>query len=281
MNLAIVTDSTSCLHPSALEEAGIGSVSAKVVVHGRSYKDWLEIQPESVYVALHHGVSVHTQPPDIEDFQKQYEQLLHSHDRIISIHSSLDLSLTLVQANMAAAQIAPSRIRVVDSRSVSGGLAVQVLRAWELVSQGVNEAAVLAELERLSQRSSFFFTLDRLDHLIQGGRLAASVKGFEYLLGLGLILQCRAGAIQPMQTAVQEELLQTLIGAASAPFSKTPVELTVMHSDAALDLLADFNHEIEKNALDIRYMRLLRLSPSVAAHIGEGGLGVHICERFH
>jgi len=280
LDIAILTDSTCCLHPGYLEEIGIEMVPARVLVNGQSYRDWAEIQPESVYVALYHKVNTQTRPPHIEDFLTAYENLLNHHDRVLSIHSSLDLSLTLMQANMAARQISPARIQVVDSQSISGGLAAQVLRAWELLSRGLEEATVLAELDRLRRRSSFLFTLSRVERLIEDGKLEASARIFETYLGLSTILRCEAGVIRPMQPVVQEKLLETLIATASQPFANTAVELTIVHSDAALDLLADFNQEIEKNNLDIHYMRLLRASPSLAVHAGEGGLGIYITERF-
>lgn len=280
MSLAIITDSTSCLHPGTLEETDIELVPAWVVVHGRPYRDWLDIQPESVYVALTHKVSVQTRPPDMEDFATQYEQALQRYDRVLSIHSSLDLSLGLVQANMAALQVAPGRIRILDSRSVSAGLGVQALRAWELAQQGLDEAAIVAQLEHMARHSSFYFTVADLAPLFQGGRLVASVKGFDYSMGLGVILQCLAGELKLVQPVLQEQLLQTLFAAASRPFSSSPIELSIVHSDADLDKLGEVHNLVGKSGLDVRYLRLLRVSPSVAAHVGEGGLGIHICERL-
>jgi DegV family protein with EDD domain len=71
-----------------------------------------------------------------------------------------------------AAQQFEARVRVVDSRSFSLGMGLQVLHAAQDALAGCGAEAIQATLEELRERTSVIFTLDTLEWVRRGGRLA-------------------------------------------------------------------------------------------------------------
>ncbi|MBL2928699.1 DegV family protein, partial [Klebsiella pneumoniae] len=81
---------------------------------------------------------------------------LRHFDLLLSIHLSGETSLTVERAREAADKIAPGRIRVFDSRTVSGGVSALVYRAAECAAMGWDEEAILGELRRIQREDSMF-----------------------------------------------------------------------------------------------------------------------------
>jgi DegV family protein with EDD domain len=71
-----------------------------------------------------------------------------------------------------AAQEFEERVRVVDSRSFSLGMGLQVLHAARDALAGCSAEAIQAMLEDLRARTSVIFALDTLEWVRRGGRLA-------------------------------------------------------------------------------------------------------------
>ena len=62
---------------------------------------------------------------------------------------------------------------VIDSRTLSSGIALLALRARELVEKGMDAAAIAAELTEKTTNVQASFVLKRLDFLYKGGRCNA------------------------------------------------------------------------------------------------------------
>jgi DegV family protein with EDD domain len=71
-----------------------------------------------------------------------------------------------------AAQEFAERVRVVDSRSFSLGMGLQVIHAAQDALAGCSAEAIQSMLEDLRARTSVIFALDTLEWVRRGGRLA-------------------------------------------------------------------------------------------------------------
>jgi DegV family protein with EDD domain len=71
-----------------------------------------------------------------------------------------------------AAQEFEERVRVVDSRSFSVGMGLQVIRAAQDALSGCGAEAIQTMLEDLRERTSVVFALDTIEWVRRGGRLA-------------------------------------------------------------------------------------------------------------
>jgi DegV family protein with EDD domain len=119
-----------------------------------------------------------TSQPSIGDFITCYEPLLQAGHDIVSVHLSAGISGTHDSALQARAQLAErgmnGRIEVLDSRTVCGGLGLELLAAAARAQAGggLQEVAEHAQAARDSLR--IWFAVDTLEYLRRGGRIGGA-----------------------------------------------------------------------------------------------------------
>ena len=162
-DIAIVTDSTSDIPRDLAERYGIRVVPLTVVHEGVVYRDGIDLTPEQFYPMLEKAKQLPTtSQPSPSRFMDVFGPLLESGKQILSFHLSKVLSGTVNSAKLAARQLAPDRIHVVDTGSVSFGIAVQAIEAARLAMEGFGVSAILEQVARPQEvlRSSV-----QLEHL--------------------------------------------------------------------------------------------------------------------
>ncbi|MEW6420876.1 MAG: DegV family protein [Deinococcota bacterium] len=196
MTIAIVTDSTSDLGPELRAQHGIRSVPLYVLFDGKMHKDGLDITPADLFRGLKEGKKTpSTSQPSPAEFTAVYREALETADQVLSIHISGQLSGTVGSARLAAQEFG-DRVTVVDSRSVSMGLGMQVLRAVQRVQEGLGVPEIVAELERVAQQADIRFTVDTLDFLRINGRIGGAAALLGGLLNIKPILVVKNGRVE-------------------------------------------------------------------------------------
>ena len=177
---ALVTDSTASLTAEDRERLDISVVSLYVILNGRQRPESEITDYRSFYKAVIESPDLTTtSQPSVGDFMAVYEPLLAQGKEIISVHISAGISGTCEAAKQAAAQLTEEdkggeRIRVVDSRTTAGGLALTVLAAANAVNEGATaeEAALKAEAAR--ENLGTWIMVDTLEYLRKGGRIGSA-----------------------------------------------------------------------------------------------------------
>jgi DegV family protein with EDD domain len=101
-----------------------------------------------------------------------FEPLLASHESVLSIHLSGELSQTVERAREAARLLsAEDRIAVVDSRLVGAALGLLCIEARARLERGASLAEAREAVERIAQATRVYFSVYSLDFLYLGGRL--------------------------------------------------------------------------------------------------------------
>ncbi len=193
--IALITDSTSDLSKEYLERVSAVSVPLYVLLEGQNLKDGIEINSKQIFEAVGRGVKVpSTSQPSPAEFAEAYKSALERADEVLSIHISGAASGTVQSARLAAQDFG-GKVTVVDSESITAGLAMQVLRAGELIAQGKSMLEVVSTLEDIRKRMDFRFGVDTLDYLKKNGRIGGAQAMIGGLLGIKPILKIAEGRI--------------------------------------------------------------------------------------
>lgn len=196
MTIAIVTDSTSDLSPELRAQHGIRSVPLYVLFDGKMFKDGIEITPTDLFRGLKEGKKTpSTSQPSPAEFAAVYREALQTADQVLSVHISGQLSGTVGSARLAAQEFG-DRVTVVDSRSVSMGLGMQVLRAAARAAEGRSVPEIVAELERVAAQADIRFTVDTLEFLRINGRIGGAAALLGGLLNIKPILTVKHGRVE-------------------------------------------------------------------------------------
>ncbi|MFN4250480.1 DegV family protein [Deinococcus sp.] len=196
MTIAIVTDSTSDLNAALCAQSGVTSVPLYVLFDGKMHKDGLEITPGDLFAGLKAGKKTpSTSQPSPAEFAAVYTEALKTADEVLSIHISGQMSGTIGSARLAAQDFG-GKVTVLDSRSVTMGLGLRVLRATQMAREGHSVAQIVEVLERVAKRADIRFTVDTLDFLRINGRIGGAQALLGGLLNIKPILTVREGRVE-------------------------------------------------------------------------------------
>lgn len=274
MELGIITDSSSDLSLALADEWGVGVVPIYVHLDGQKYRDGKDLSAEKLYRAMHAGLHPSTEPPSVQDFATLYERYLQHYDQLLSIHLSGELSLTAQNAEEATRQLGTNRIRVIDTKLVSGGLGAVVLRAAELLREGAEEAQILAEVLRMQQSGAIFFSVADLSSLVRGGRLPKAGEVIGNWLGLRPVLTMEKGRIRLQRPVRQDHVPAAMAQAVTDVLKGQRIRVTIAHAEAEESWVEGVKQMLQQKTV-LQKGRITRMGPVVAAHTGLGTLGVY------
>jgi DegV family protein with EDD domain len=189
--MQVVTDGGADLASEQLEGLNIHQVPFYIHMDGKSYRGWLDIQPENFYKLLESSRSFPTtsQPP-VGEFVEFFKERAKDDKDIISINVTGGLSGTVNTARIAASMVPEANITVVDARTLSSAQGWQVIAAARAAAAGWSRENILALIERVQAATDGIFTLNTLKYVINGGRInqfagmVASILSIKPVIGI-------------------------------------------------------------------------------------------------
>ncbi len=171
-SIALVTDSTCDIPPAYLERYGIIVQPHVLIWNGVEYRDRVTLSSEEFYRRIQQENSLPTTAQaSAHDFLSLFKTLKEQGYReVVAILLSAQFSGAILSAQQAAEQ-SPIPVHVYDSRSVTAGLAWQVLAAARAREQGASAQEMLAAADRVRRKLSLVIALDTLEYLHRGGRI--------------------------------------------------------------------------------------------------------------
>lgn len=267
----IVTDSTANLSSDLIQKHNITVVPLRLQMGGQDYRDG-EISQDEFFRRLPttNPLPTTSQPTPL-DFEEVYERILGEGEDILSIHISSDLSGTHNSARIAATNKGLDRISVIDSRTISGGLALAILAGAEMLQAGKARTEVAAEVERLAKDIQLFLTLDTLEYLKRGGRIGGAAALVGGLLRIKPTIVIKDGRLEAGERArSRRKALELLVEKQVSAFGNRPVWVAIAEG-AATD-----TQEFEgllRAGLNVQKLIHCQLGPVIGTHTGPNTLG--------
>ena len=192
MKIKITADSTCDLGPQLLAEHSIALVPLYVNIGDRCLRDTVDATPDDIYAHVEAGGGMSsTAAPNLADYADIFSAYAGDYDAIIHISLSSELSSSFQNARAAAGEF--DNVYVVDSRNLSTGHGLLVMRAVQLAQSGVDAAAIAAELEQAVDKVDASFILTQLEYLRRGGRCSSVAALGANLLKLKPCIEVKGG----------------------------------------------------------------------------------------
>lgn len=190
----IMTDSTADLSHDFLEKHNIVSLPLYVSFGENLYRDGIDLTTEELYKKVEEtNMLPKTSAVSPGDFIKAFDKYIKLGYDIIYIGLGSKISATNQSANIAKMEFDENRIQIVDSKNLSSGIALLVLKAKDLRDMGKNIFEIKEEIEKLVPKVRSQFSIKTLDYLYKGGRLSALGKLFGTVLRIKPIIQVKNG----------------------------------------------------------------------------------------
>ena len=192
MNIKILSDSTCDLSPELLEKHNITLVPLTVVKGDEQFKDGVSITPAEIFAHVAAGGALcSTAANSIGEYEDIFAEYAPKYDGIIHINISAEFSSCYQNACLAAEDF--PNVRVIDSRNLSTGQGLVVLKACELAQTATDLDALAEELRAFTAKVEASFLVDKLDYLVKGGRCSSAAALGANLLNLKPCIEVRDG----------------------------------------------------------------------------------------
>jgi DegV family protein with EDD domain len=272
-----VTDSTSDLDTKWLEQYDIRVIPAFVNFGEESFADdGVAITRQEFYIRLKEASELPTTsspPPGIAE--STFRELLADADHIIALTVAANLSGIHNGMVLAAQNVSPDKITVVDSGSLTMGLGWMVLAAAEAAQKGASLEEILAIIEDTRKRTKIYAALDTLENLRRSGRVSWASAAIGSLLRIKPIIGVKDGNVEPASRVrtfkkAVEEIVR--LAESHAPL----VRLAVLHSNAP-DRAKEL-HYLLKSVAPADDTVTADVTTAIGTHVGPGAVGIAFVE---
>ena len=171
MKIAISAESTIDLPKELLEKHNIHTLPFTILMGDTKALDG-EIAPEEIFSYVNkHKTLPKTSAVNTFQFQEHFDNLLKQYDAII--HFSLSSKISSAYENAVLVASENPNIKIIDSESLSTGIALEAIYASKLVEEGMEFNDIVNHVLSRVNKVQASFILERLDYLYMGGRCNA------------------------------------------------------------------------------------------------------------
>lgn len=192
MNIKIISDSTCDLSSELLEKYNITILPLTVVKEGQPFTDSVDITPADIFAHVASGGNLCTTTAvNAAEYQQWFSKFANDYDGVIHVNISAEFSSCYQNACIAAEEF--DNVRVVDSRNLSTGQGLVVLKACELAPNCTDLDELQQQLQSFADRVEASFLLDRLEYMVKGGRCSSAAALGANLLNLKPCIEVKNG----------------------------------------------------------------------------------------
>ena len=192
MNIKILSDSTCDLPLETIEKYNITIVPLSVIKDGQQFTDGVNITPADIFNHVANGGDLcSTAAVNIGEYAEWFGKFANDFDGVIHVNISSEFSSCHQNACLAAEDF--DNVRVIDSRNLSTGQGLVVLKACELAKTCTDLDELAEQLRAYTDKVEASFLLDRLDYMVKGGRCSAAAALGANLLNLKPCIEVKNG----------------------------------------------------------------------------------------
>ena len=180
MKIAISAESTIDCPEELLDAYGIKTVPFTITLGNITAKDGEITNDQIISYVAEHKVLPKTSAVNEKQFSEHFGELLKDADGIV--HFSLSKEMSSAYSNAVAAVAKLKNVYVVDTRSLSTGIALLAIYASKLVKEGLSAKEIYEKCVARVPYVQASFELKRVDYLYKGGRC-----GMLSLLGANIL----------------------------------------------------------------------------------------------
>lgn len=192
MKIKILSDSTCDLSQELLNQHNIDLIPLSVIKDGKDYKDGVTITPAEIFNHVAAGGDLcSTSAVSIGEYADFFAKYADDYDGIIHVNIGSGFSTCYQIACLAAEDF--RNVRIIDSKNLSTGQGLVVLKACELAATCNDLDDIADQLRQFTEKVESSFLVDKLDYLVKGGRCSSAAALGANLLSLKPCIEVKDG----------------------------------------------------------------------------------------
>lgn len=275
-NIIISADSTCDLSQEQIKENHISTFPFHIEFRGKDHLDSIDIKPGDLFEGFYEDKSLPKTGACTKDqYKLHFEELLEQGDAVI--HFDLGSALSAAYENASAAAEELGNVYVIDGKSLSTGVGLQVLAACRMRDAGLPAEEIAQAAERLHERSHASFVLDTMEFLAAGGRCPSIVAHLGKALSVrpGILVDNSSGAMKvgKLYRGKQKRVLEHYVDDTLAQYPDViKDEIFITHSGVDGATVEDIRGKLEERGFKNIYETTA--SCTISSHCGPGTLGI-------
>lgn len=174
MKICISAESTIDLPKEVLDEFGIKTVPFTITLGEKMGLDGVTTPEEIFEYVDKTGVLPKTSAVNYAQYNEFFSGLLKEYDEVIHFSLSSDLSVAYQNAVTAAEEL--GHVHVIDSKSLSTGIALLAIYASKLVKDGLKVDEIIEKVSERIPNDQASFVLATVEYLFKGGRCSSLAR---------------------------------------------------------------------------------------------------------
>lgn len=276
--IAILADSTCDLSKELIEKNEVGILPFLVTLGTDSFRDGVDISPQQIfdYVAST-GVLPKTGAPSVEEYTEFFKKYVDDGYKVIYFCISGEASSAYSFANLASKEFEEGAVYAVDSRHLSTGIGLLVLKAVELKNQGLTASKIVEKIDELKLKTQTSFVVDTLDYLAKGGMCSSMANIGGKLLGIHPMIIMPNGKLisdKKYMFSKMEKVLPKYVEDLSRKYtSYDTTRCFITHSMCAPEIVEKVKEKV-KACFNFEEIIETTAGSVITSHCGQGTLGL-------
>lgn len=271
----ITCDSTCDLGNELVKQYGITVCPLIVTMDEEAFQDGIDATPDDIYAFFEKtGRLAKSTAVNIAQYEDFFRENLKADTELIHFTISSEMSTTHRNACLAAEEV--GNTYVIDTRNLSTGSGLLVLKACELAESGLSAEEIVNEINALKDCVDASFVIDSLTYLHKGGRCSTVAALGANLLKLKPCIEVAEGSMdvgKKYRGKFEVTLKEYVNDRLSNPDDIDLSRVFVTHAgvdEAIVKEVAD----MVKSALPWGEVLVTRAGCTISAHCGRNTLGV-------
>ncbi len=275
MNIQLTADSTCDLGQYAAER-NVVQMPLSVILGENSFRDGVDITPQDIFDFVGKtGTLPKTAAPSTQDYLDFFAPFVEAGKTVIHFNISSRSSSSYFYAAEAAKEFG-GKVFVVDTKALSSGQGLLVMKASDLIKEGKGAEEVVGIVNSLRPLVNTSFIPDRLDYLYKGGRCSRMQMYGANLLSIHPLIEMDDGQLVPGKK-YRGSMQKCISGYIDDLAAKYPAyddtRCFITHSTADPELVA-FAKEKVSERFSFKQISETVAGSVITGHCGRNTLGV-------
>lgn len=283
MTVRIITDSAADISDVRVAQWGVQVLPLKTIIDGVEYRDGIDLTSQEFFERLVEMEGLPTTSaiaPGV--YAEAFREALSAGDQVICITLSSKLSACHQSALIAAEEFEGADVYVVDSLNATLGQQLLVQHAVALRDQGMDAAALAANLEHTKTRIRLVALVGTLEYLKRGGRVSSAVAAVGGLLNIKPVIAVEEGEVVVLgQARGSKNGRNLLVEQARKSGGISYAEpYMVAYSGLSDELLRKYLRDSASHfPIEVDSIPVCHIGSTIGTHVGPGAVAVAFFAR--
>lgn len=274
--IKITSDSTCDLSDELIKKYNVGIFPIRVILGDNEYNDGEGITPQMIFDFVAESKTLpKTAAASVQDYVNYFSEQLKEADEIIHINISSKASSSHNNAVVAAKSF-DGKVTVIDSKALSTGQGLLVLKACEMAKDGMDAQSIAIELNELREHVNTSFVPDTLEYLHKGGRCSLTTLMAAKILKIRPMIEEIDGELKAINkfSGSMKKCLRNYVEKLAAQYPNYDKKRCfITHSSADPEIVEAVRKQV-KETFEFEEILETVAGSVVTSHCGKGTLGV-------